>query len=96
MLQIHAASAHNVPIGVGGNAGEDQVVRPKPAPISRPEIDLGASEADIGQNNALQPGKYDVLAITSSFSFIMILKVVNDVINKCNLILSLVSGDRME
>ena len=46
MLQIHAASAHNAQIGDGGAGGGEQIVRPKPTPVSRPKIDLGSSEAD--------------------------------------------------
>ena len=38
---MHVNSVHTG----GGQAGAQQV-RPKPAPVSRPEIDLGASEAD--------------------------------------------------
>ena len=44
MLQIHASSAHPTAPAVGGAA--PPAVRPKPAPVSRPEIDLAATEAD--------------------------------------------------
>ena len=46
MLQIHAASAHGAHLGGGAGGGGDHSVRPKPAPVSRPEIDLGSSESD--------------------------------------------------
>ena len=46
MLTIHASSAHNAQLGGANAGGGEHSVRPKPAPISRPEIDLGSSEAD--------------------------------------------------
>ena len=41
MLQIHTSSAHGTPA-----AGQPGQVRPKPAPVARPEIDIGATEHD--------------------------------------------------
>ena len=43
MLQTHASSVHAV---AAAPSHQGQLVRPKPAPVSRPEIDLGASEHD--------------------------------------------------
>ena len=43
MLQLHTASVHGVQ-GGQGQAGAQ--VRPKPAPVARPEVDLGATEHD--------------------------------------------------
>ena len=43
MLQIHVGSVHGVPAR-GQEGGQPAAVRPKPAPVARPEIDLGASE----------------------------------------------------
>ena len=43
MLQFHSASV----LGVQGGQGQAGAqVRPKPAPVSRPEVDLGATEHD--------------------------------------------------
>ena len=39
MLQIHTSSAHGTPA-----AGQPGQVRPKPAPVARPEIDIRATE----------------------------------------------------
>ena len=43
MLQFHTASVHGLQ-GGQGQAGAQ--VRPKLAPVSRPEVDLGATEHD--------------------------------------------------
>ena len=42
-LQMHTSSEHKA---APAAAHHEQAVRPKPAPVTRPEIDLGASEAD--------------------------------------------------
>ena len=42
MLQMHTSSVH----ANGGGNGVQGPVRPKPAPVARPEINLGASEHD--------------------------------------------------
>ena len=41
MLKIHIDSVHAV---AGHDGAQPVAVRPKPAPVSRPEINLGASE----------------------------------------------------
>ena len=41
MLQMHIQAAHGV---MQAEGHRDNTVRPKPAPVARPEIDLGASE----------------------------------------------------
>ena len=43
VLQIHVGSVHTVP-AQAQEGGQPAAVRPKPAPVARPEIDLGASE----------------------------------------------------
>ena len=45
-LQVHASTAHPAQAGAGPHHAPAPPVRPKPAPVSRPEIDLGANEAD--------------------------------------------------
>ena len=46
LLQMHSTSVHAPVAAAPAEGGHQGPVRPKPAPVSRPEIDLGATEHD--------------------------------------------------